>query len=350
MAKTLEEIAQFIGGKILGDKDIVITGVSAIREAKEGDLTFVSNSRYYPFVDKTRASAVIAPKDFNKSRVPLILAENPSLAFSKAISFIFPQEINHPTGIDKTAVIHKTARLGRNVSVAAYSVIGSDAVIGDNSIIYPHVFVGSRTKIGRDALIWPNVSIRENCTIGDRVIIHSNSVIGTDGFGFVEVDGVHKKIPQIGVVEIGDDVEIGACVAVARARFDKTVIASGTKIDNLVQIAHNVIIGENSIIVSQTGISGSTRLGKNVVLAGQVGIVGHIEIGDNVIVGAQSGVNKSLEPNAMYLGSPARAFGLTRRIYVCTGQLPGLFKDVSKIKKHLGLKDEEAKDAEDDQK
>ena len=348
MAKTLREIAEFLDVESVGDKDIVITGVASIKDAKPGDITFVSNPKYFSFADKTRASAIIAPRNFKKGKIPLLLTDNPSAAFSKAISFIFPLEPQHPNGIHKTAVVHQTAVLGKNVSVGPHAVIEARSSVGDNCIVYPNVFIGHDTKIGKDALIYSNVTIRERCVIGERFIIHSGSVIGSDGFGYVDVDGAHKKIPQIGIVQIGDDVEIGACVTVARARFDKTIIGSGTKIDNLVQIAHNVIVGENSIIVSQSGISGSSKLGKNCVLAGQVGIVGHIEIGDNVIIAAQSGVNKSLEPNGVYLGSPARPLGLAKRIYICVGKLPGLFKDVSRIKKKLGIQEEGAIDAEDD--
>jgi UDP-3-O-[3-hydroxymyristoyl] glucosamine N-acyltransferase len=335
MSKTLKEIAELIDAKILGDEKVVISGVSSIKEAKSGDITFVDNPKYFSYVDQTRASAVIAPENFPKKDKTVLLAKNPSLAFSKAVSFLFPSPVIHPRGIDEAARIDKKAEIGKGAAVGAYSVIGANAVIGPGAVIYPNVYVGYEAKIGAGTVVWPNVTVREKCIVGKNVIIHSGSVIGSDGFGFAEEDGVHHKIPQVGIVEIEDDVEIGACVTIARARFDKTIVRKGTKIDNLVQIAHNVEIGEHSIIVSQSGISGSARLGKHVILAGQVGIVGHIEIGDNVIVGAQSGVSKSLKPNAMYLGSPARDFSQTKKIYVCEGKLPRLFKEIAELKEKI---------------
>ena len=195
--------------------------------------------------------------------------------------------------------------------------------------------MGQHTKVGKDCIIYPHVSIRERITVGNRVIIHNGTVIGSDGFGFAKLRGIHHKIPQIGTVVIEDDVEIGANVTIDRARFDKTVIGRGTKIDNLVQIAHNVVIGENSIVVAQTGISGSTVVGKNVTLAGQAGLVGHIRIGDNAIVGAQAGVTKSVPPNSFVSGYPARPHQLAKRINAYIQKLPELFKKMSQLEKKV---------------
>ena len=335
MQKTLKEIADFIGGEVSGDKNTVITGISGIKEAREGDITFLANPKYFALLEKTQASAVIVPRSVLSGAKPLIRTDNPSLAFAKVFSFLGAPEIKHPQGIHPTAVLGKDAKLGRNVALGAYVVVGERATIADNTIIYPGCYIGHDTKIGRDALIYPNVSIRERIVIGERVIIHSGTVIGSDGFGFAAVEGVHHKIPQVGNVEIGDDVEIGACVTIDRARFDKTVIGRGTKIDNLVQIAHNVIIGENSLVVAQVGISGSTTVGKNVILAGQVGIVGHIQIGDNAVVMAQSGVNKSVPAGAVYWGYPAKPAAISRKVNACVQNLPRLYETINELKKKI---------------
>jgi UDP-3-O-[3-hydroxymyristoyl] glucosamine N-acyltransferase len=334
MQRTLKEVADFIKGELTGGHDIVITGINGIKESEPGDLTFLSNPKYQSLVDKTKASAVITSYDVSINK-PAIRVDNPSLAFAKAITLFKDDKLIHPKGVHSSVIIGEGVKLGKNVSFGAYVVVGPNALIGDNTIIYPGSFIGAYTKVGSNALIYANVSIRENCTIGNNVIIHSNAVIGSDGFGFVNVEGKHHKIPQVGIVEIHDDVEIGANVTIDRARFGKTVIGAGTKIDNLVQIAHNVVIGKNCLIVSQVGISGSTTIGNNVILAGQVGLVGHINIGDNVIVTAQSGISKSIPPNMLVSGSPARPHMQNQRILASTQNLPNLFSLVKKLKKRI---------------
>ena len=336
MKKTLREIAKFIDGDISGDADIVITGVSGIKEACEGDITFVANPRYFPLIEKTRASAIIASRELlTVHKKPIVRTDNPSLAFAKIVSLIAPSEAVHIKGIHPTAVIGKSVTLGKDVAIGAYAVIEDKVSLGDNTIIYSGCFIGHGTKIGPNTLIYPNVSIRENVGIGSRVIIHSGAVIGSDGFGFVSLKGLHHKIPQLGTVEIGDDVEIGANVSIDRARFNKTVIGSGTKIDNLVHIAHNVIIGENSIIVAQAGISGSTIIGKGVTIAGQAGLVGHITIGDGAILAAQAGVTKSVPPNTMVSGYPAREHEAAKRVNACVQNLPKLYETIKELKKKI---------------
>lgn len=332
---TLREIAEVIAGEVIGNGNIVITGVSGIKEAVEGDITFLANPKYFPLIEKTQASAVITSRKIQTSAKPIIQTENPSLAFAKVISLFAPDGIIHPKGIHPTVILGKQVSCGRNVGIGPYAVIEDNVSVGDNTIIYAGCFVGHHTKIGQDTLIYANVSIRECITIGSRVIIHSGTVIGSDGFGFATIKGLHHKIPQIGTVELGDDVEIGANVTIDRARFDKTVIGKGTKIDNLVQIAHNVVIGENSIIVAQAGISGSTQLGKNVVLAGQVGVVGHISIGDNVVVMAQSGVSKSVPKDTTVWGYPAKPAEVAKRINACVQNLPRLYEAVKDLKKKI---------------
>ena len=335
LQKTLNEIAKLIDGKVVGNGDILITGVSGIKEAAEGDITFLANPKYGPLMDKTRAAAIITSAEAQKTSKPVILTENPSLAFAKIISMFMPDDAGHPQGIDYTVVMGKNVTLGKDVAIGAYVVIGDNVTIGDNAIIYAGCFIGHHTKIGSNTLIYPHVSIRERISIGSRVIIHSGTVIGSDGFGFATIKGSHHKIPQVGTVEIADDVEIGANVTIDRARFDKTVIGRGTKIDNLVQIAHNVVIGENSLIVAQVGISGSTILGNNVTLAGQAGLVGHITIGDNAIVTAQSGVAKSVPADIMVSGYPARPFMTTQRVNASLQNLPKLFELVKELKKKV---------------
>lgn len=335
MRKTLREIAEFIDGEVLGNEGIVITGVSGIKEAAEGDITFLANPKYFPLIEKTAASAIITSGDIQTATKPIIRTENPSLAFAKVISLFAPSEVTHPKGIHPTAILGRDVSLGNNVAVGPYVVIEDNVSIGENTIIYSGCFLGHHTKIGADTLIYAHVSIRECITIGKRVIIHSGTVIGSDGFGFATIKGLHHKIPQIGTVEIGDDVEIGANVTIDRARFEKTVIGRGTKIDNLVQIAHNVVIGENSIIVAQVGISGSTNLGKNVTLAGQAGVVGHISIGDNAVVMAQSGVSKSIPADTMVWGYPAKPAEIAKRINACVQRLPSLYNTVAGLKKKI---------------
>lgn len=335
MQKTLKEIGELVGGRVDGDGSIVITGVSGIKEAVKGDITFLANPRYFPLIEKTLASAVLVPVDAETDFRPVVRVENSSLAFAKVISVFSPSGIKHPKGIHPAAVLSKDAKIGDGAAIGPYAVIEEGAVIGDRTVIYPGCFIGAECTIGADSLIYPNVSIRERVSIGNRAIIHSGTVIGSDGFGFVAIEGRHQKIPQTGTVEIGDDVEIGSNVSIDRARFGKTIIGSGTKIDNLVQIAHNVVIGENSIIVAQAGISGSTTVGKNVILAGQVGVVGHVNIGDNAVVMAQSGVSKSIPENEVVWGYPAKPAKTAKRVNACVQSLPKLYDTVSELKKKI---------------
>lgn len=335
MQKTLKEIAQFIAGEIVGDPNVIISGVAGLKEAGAGDITFLANPKYLPLLEKTHACAVITAPDIEFRARNLIRTPHPSMAFAKVVSWLAPSEVRHPVGIHPTAILGKGVLLGEDVALGPYAVIGDHAAIGARTVIYANSFIGCHTKIGKDCLIYPNVSIREQVNIGDRVIIHSGAVIGADGFGFVTIEGLHHKIPQIGTVEIGDDVEIGANTAIDRARFEKTVIGRGTKIDNLVHIAHNVIVGENSMIVAQAGISGSTIIGKGVTLAGQAGLVGHIKVGDGATVAAQGGVTKSVPAHTMVSGYPAKPHALARRINACVQNLPRLYNAVAELKKKI---------------
>ena len=343
MRKRLKEIAETVGGKVIGDGETIITGISGIKEAKKGDITFVANRKYFSLAEKTKASAIIVSPDITNSSHPLIQVENPSLAFSKIISSTGPQPIQFSPGIHPTAVIGENVELGKNVSIQPYVVIEDNSKIGDRSTLCSGVYIGHYTQVGSDCLIYPHVSIRERIIIGNRVIIHSGTVIGSDGFGFATLRGVHHKIPQIGTVVIEDDVEIGANVTIDRARFDKTWIKKGVKIDNLVQIAHNVIIGENSIIVAQVGISGSTTIGKNVIIAGQAGLIGHIVIGDNVVIAGKSGVTKDIPDNLHISGFPAREKGRDMKTYAYISRFPKLLKKIALLEEKIKKLEEEKK-------
>lgn len=336
MRKTLTEIAKIVDGELAGDGSVVITGLCGIKEAKSGDLTFVANPKYFPLTEKTLASALLVPRDFTAVAKPIIRTDDPSIAFVKiAALFLEDNLLEHFMGIHSTAIIAPDARLGENVSIGPYAVIESKATVADNTIIYSGCYVGRKVTIGKDCLIYPNVSMRERIQIGDRVIIHSGAVIGSDGFGFVNVKGMHQKIPQIGTVVIEDDVEIGANVTIDRARFDKTIVGRGTKIDNLVHIAHNVTIGENCIIVAQAGISGSVAIEKNAVLAGQAGIAGHLTIGQGAIVAAQAGVTKSVPAFTMVSGYPAKPHDTAKKVNACVQRLPEYIKTINDLGKRL---------------
>ena len=329
----LHEIAKLVGGELVGDRDLVITGVAGIKEAEKGDITFLSNVKYLPFLSQTQASAVIVSPDVKPSGKPLVRTASPSAAFSKVIAHFMPSEEPSASGVHATAVIAKNATLGKGVSVGAHAVIEDHAVIGESAVIGANVFVGRHARVGDQCRIYPNVVLRERVEIGKRVVIHSGTVIGSDGFGYEIAEGKPVKVPQLGSVLIEDDVEIGANVCVDRGRFKNTLIRKGSKIDNLVQIAHNVVVGENCVIISQVGISGSTELGKNVIVAGQAGIVGHVSIGDGAVIGARSGVSKSVPPKSIVLGEPARPLMEQKKLFALIARLPEMFKDLSALKK-----------------
>jgi len=307
MQISVSDIAKLINGELIGDGTILVNGFSGIKEAKKNELTFLSNPKYEPLLQDTRAGVILVPRQVQCPGKTLIKVDNPSLSFTQVVDHLLKDAPDHkPQGIHPTAVIAPQAKLARNVSVGAHTVIEDGAVVLEGSVIYANCYVGHGAHLGKDCLIYPQVVLRENVLLGDRVIIHSGTVIGSDGFGYVTVDGKHLKIPQVGSVIIENDVEIGANVTIDRARFDRTIIGEGTKIDNLVQIAHNVTIGKHCLIVAQSGVAGSTKLGNYVILAAQSGLVGHIEIGDGAVVAAQSGVSHSIKAGEQVFGSPAQ--------------------------------------------
>ncbi|MBN1872257.1 MAG: UDP-3-O-(3-hydroxymyristoyl)glucosamine N-acyltransferase [Candidatus Omnitrophica bacterium] len=335
MRYTVKDIALFIGGELIGDGDIEIRGVSGADEAKGGDITFIENPRFKEKALETNASCVITSFEVENANKPIIKCKNPSLALTKIIAEMFPYTQEHPKGIDSKAAIGKNVTMAKGVSIGAYAVIEDGVTIEEGSIIYPLVYVGKGTKIGENSVIYSHVTIREKTFIGKNVIIHSSSVIGSDGFGFTKDGERFLKIPQMGTVEIQDDVEIGAGVTIDRARFGKTIIGKGSKVDNLVQIAHNVKIGENCIVVAQVGISGSVKIGNNVMLGGQAGIADHVEIGDNVMVAAKGGITKSVPPKTIMSGIPARPHNIMKRIVGHIDNLPKIVARLDELEKKL---------------
>lgn len=303
---SVAEIARRLGGRVEGNSDAVINNLAGIREAGHGDLSFIANSRYVAAAAITKATAVIVAEDWNRPcSAILIRVKNPDKAFAEAAQWFAPPPVIFKPGVHPTAIVAESAKLGQDVFIGPYCVIEPEVVIGDRCIVYAGCYIGHGSHIDEDCKFYPQVTIREYTRIGKRTIIHNGTVIGSDGFGYVQEGAIRKKIPQIGTVIIGNDVEIGANVTIDRARFGQTRIGNGVKMDNLIQVAHNVTIGDNCVIIAQVGISGSTSIGERTILAGQVGIVGHLVIGEDVIVGAQAGVSKDIPSSTFVLGSPA---------------------------------------------
>jgi len=333
---TLQEIADLCGGELTGDPALKISGAASLSEAVPGEVSFYADPRYMSRLKKTRASAIFVTCDFSeKTDAAQIRVANPSKAFEQLVFKLAPKPIAFKPGIHSTAIVDPSAKIGRDVSIQPHTVIEANVSIGDKTVIGAGCYVGHESVLGDLCLIYPNVTIRERTRIGARVIIHSGAVIGADGFGFESVEGRYQKIPQIGIVQIDDDVEIGANTTIDRARFGRTWIQEGVKIDNLVQIAHNVIVGRNSIIAAQTGISGSTRVGEKVMMAGQVGVIGHLTIDDNTVIAAQSGVSKDL-PGGAWFGSPAVPLSEAKRQIAWIHRLGKLFERIRALEKRLG--------------
>jgi UDP-3-O-[3-hydroxymyristoyl] glucosamine N-acyltransferase len=332
---TLEELAALVGGQFVFDGTVPpvrITGAASVLEARAGDVTFFANARYLPALKASRASAVLVPLDFAENVPPLpIRCENPTLAFSHVLAKTAPPSPVFASGVHPTAVVHPGAKLGAEVSVQSHAVIEDGAFIGARTVVGAGSYIGYEARIGEDCSLASSVSVGARCLIGDRVVMHNGAVLGSDGFGFEFNDGRHVKIPQTGIVQIDDDVEIGANTTVDRARFGRTWIGEGTKIDNLVQIAHNVQIGKHCIICAQAGISGSVRIGDGVLIGGQVGIVGHIEVGSGAQIGAKSGVSKNVPPGVVWLGYPAMDITETKDRFARISLLPKLFQRVRRL-------------------
>jgi len=334
---TLQELAAMCGGELSGDPAKEIKGAASLAEAVAGEVTFFADPRYAALLRKTQASAVFVSFDFSEPTSPAqIRVENPAKAFEQVALKFAPKPISFIPGVHSTAIIDPSAKLGVRVSIQPYAVIEAGTVIGNDTVIGAGTYVGHDTTIGDQTTVYANVTIRERTRIGSRVIIHGGAVIGADGFGFEVIERRFAKVPQIGIVQIDDDVEIGANTTIDRARFGRTWIQEGVKIDNLVQVAHNVVIGKNSVIVAQVGISGSTRVGERVTMAGQVGIVGHVEIGDGTVIAAQSGVSKDIR-GGVWFGYPAVPIAEAKQQIAWVHRLGKLIARVKALEKRLGL-------------
>ena len=340
VAVAIREIATWINGLVEGDGDCLITGARPIQEAGPGELTFLEDEKYLNEFRSSPAVAAVAAPHITAIGKPLIRIADPLLAFSKIVQILHPRTQRVQTGIHPTAQVDPSAVVAPDAFLGAYVSIGPKTTIGPRCRLHPGVVIGADCILQSDVTLHPHVVLYDGCILGDRVSIHANSVIGADGFGYRTVKGRHVKVPQLGSVEIHEDVEIGAGTAIDRGTFGRTVIAAGTKIDNHVQIGHNCRIGPHNLIVSQVGIAGSCSTGEYVVLAGQVGIADHIHIGDRCIVGARAAVHKDVSPDQRMLGSPATPDREQKRILMTLEKLPELRKDVRRIKKKIGLEDE----------
>ena len=329
------------GGELLGDGAQKISGAASLAEATAGEISFFGNPKYVAQLRKTRASAIFVPLDFSEQTKQIqIRVANPAKAFEQVVLKFAPKPVTFSPGIHPTAVVDPSASIGKGVSLQPYVVVEAGVSIGDHTVIGAGTYVGHESKVGANCMIYPRVTIRERTQIGSRVIIHSGAVIGADGFGFELVEGRQEKVPQLGIVQIDDDAEIGANTTIDRARFGRTWIQAGAKIDNLVQIAHNVVIGKNTVMAAQAGIAGSVRIGERVMIGGQAGITGHVEIGDETAIGAQSGVSKSIS-GGVWRATPAVPLADAQEQLAWVRRLGKFFTRLRAIEKKIGQSSEE---------
>lgn len=333
------DIAAFLNGELVGDSNVVVSNVSKIEEGRKGTLTFLANLKYEKFIYQTSASIVLVNKNFipkENITATLVKVDDPYKGFAALLDFYFQTKSEQKIGIEQPSFIDKTATISDDIFVGAFAYIGKNTKIGKGVKIYPQTQIGENVSIGDNCIIYSGAKINDDVIIGKNCIIHLGVVIGSDGFGFVQLDdGSYKKIPQIGNVIIEDDVEIGANSTIDCGTLDSTIIRKGVKIDNLVQIAHNCEVGENTAIAAQTGVSGSTKIGKNCIIGGQVGINGHITIGDNCVVGAQSGVTNSLKDGAKVWGTPTFNYRDSLKSHTVFKNLPQMQKDIFELQKHI---------------
>jgi len=327
----VKEIARLLNCPFEGEENTEIWGFNSLEKAEEGELVFLSHRKYRHLLEKTKASAAIIPHDEKYDRIPVLKSENPHLSFVRIVEFFYKPYLPQPE-IHPTALISSTAKIGKKIAIGAFCYIGEEVEIGSGTIIFPLVAIYPKVKIGAHTIIHSCASLREGIQIGNKVIIHNGAVIGSDGFGYLlNKDDSPIKIPQTGTVIIEDKVEIGANTTIDRATLGETIIRRGTKIDNLVQVAHNVEIGANSLLAGQAGISGSSKLGKKVIMAGQAGVADHLNIGDNVIMAAQAGVMKDLPANSVVVGTPQRDIKEFMKITASLPRVPELIKTVKKL-------------------
>ena len=341
MPYTIADIAKLLGGEVLGDASLVLKGFAPADRAQPGDLTFAENESYFARAEQSAASAIIIDGPGASSRKTLIRVPNARVAFAKVLPLFFPEPV-FAAGIHPTATVPASACVDPTAHVGPHCILGEKVRIGPRSVLQGLNSVGAECLLGEDVNLFPNVTLYPRTEVGDRVRIHSGTVVGSDGFGYVFDNGIHRKVPQIGNVIICDDVELGANVTVDRGALGPTVVGKGTKIDNLVQIAHNVTVGEHCIIVSQAGVAGSTKLGNYVVLGGQVGLAGHLKIGNRVSVAAQSGVMNNIPDGEKWIWTPAQPDRTAKRQMIALQQLPELFRRVKDLEKKLGVKAEPA--------
>ena len=331
----VRELARLLGCPFEGDGQAEVGGAAGLENAGPGDLVFLSKKKFLPLLEATRAAAAILPPDLPFSRIPVLRSANPHLTFVRAVELLWKPCRPDP-GIHPLAVISPSAKIGGDVAVGPLTVIGDEAEIGQGTVLFPLVAVYPRVKVGRDCVLHSHVSLREDVVLGDRVVLHNGVVVGSDGFGYLQAeDGSHIKIPQKGTVLIEDDVEVGANTAIDRAALGRTVIRRGTKIDNLVMVAHNVEVGPHSILAGQVGIAGSSKVGRRAILSGQVGIADHVEVGDEVIIAAKSGVTKSIPAHSFVAGSPHLDIGEWRKVWATLPRLYDLVKEVRRLRTRL---------------
>jgi len=332
---TLAELAEAVGGEVRGDPRVVVTGVATVDQADPHQITWVSDERYAADLLTSRAGAAVVPAGFGPTPMPVILCRDPEAAIATILGRLAPPIWQPARGVHPTAVVAPTARLGCDVAVGPYVVIGDRVTVGDRTVLHSHVVIGPDAAIGADCFFWPHVVVRERCVIGARVTLHPQVTVGSDGYGYRFADGRHHKIPQIGIVRIEDDVEVGAGSCIDRAKVGATVIGRGTKIDNLVQIAHNVQVGPHCLLVAQVGIAGSVTLGPYVVLGGKVGVRDHLTIGDGAKVGACSCVARDVRAGVSVAGIPARDGRLWKRQQMLLDRLPQLHALIRELEKRV---------------
>lgn len=336
MEFTAKQIADLINGTIEGDPNVTVSSFGKLEDATSGQLAFLANPKYEDFLYSTKASVIIINATLQvekKLSATLIRVPDAYSSFANILTAYSEMAKANLTGIEQPSAIHPSVKMGENIYVGSFTYIGQNAMIGNNVKLYPQVYLGNNVTIGDDTILFPGVKIHHDCVIGNKVIIHAGSVIGGDGFGFApQPDGSFKKVPQIGNVVVEDNVEIGANTAIDRATIGSTFIRAGAKLDNLIQIAHNVEVGNNTVIAAQSGVSGSARIGKNVMIGGQAGIVGHIQIADGSKINAQSGVGKSIKtPNTAVTGSPAYDYGQALRSQILSRNLPEIEKRIKDL-------------------
>jgi UDP-3-O-[3-hydroxymyristoyl] glucosamine N-acyltransferase len=344
MQATLDEIAKWIAGTVQGDGSRIVVGARALAHAGPNEISFLENAKNLKSVEGTGAGAIIIPIGLEiglgNANLPTISVVDPLRAFIEVVRKLRGLETVRVAGISEQASVHPTAKLGADCAIHPFAVIGANVVIGARTTVHPHAVIGAGCQIGDDVLIHPGAVLYPGVKVGNRVVLHAHAVIGADGFGYRLEKGEHKKVDQLGVVVLEDDVDIGACTTIDRATFEETRVGRGTKIDNLVQIGHNCILGQHNMIVSQAGIAGSTTTGQYVVIAGQAGLADHLKIGDRVVIGARSGVMRDVPDGDKILGAPARPEQEFKRMLIYMEKLPDLIRQVKKLTQKIGFVEE----------